>query len=467
MSDEVESQQCSDEYKYSTKDHISFGFGYFMDCFLTGALGVRLFAFYENELLLPVFLVLIAFLIYAVWNMINDPIIGYLADRPNRLWKKWGRRFPWILIAILPWPLVYLLVFISPPVSQVGIWFVFLWLVIIICIFDGLYSAWNANFYSLYPDKYRSHKERTKVAGIGTAIGQIGIALGFILPPLFIVYGDLSTYIIAAIVVSIIAWIGILVMIPGVREDEEMRARILLLETKQKQESFFKTMKYAVKQKNFIIYIMAYLCFQSFVFIILGSLPYFVPYILNASAEMEALLSAGFLIGSLASIAIWAYLVKKFGNRKIYIVGMFLTGVILIPLLFITDVMITTLIFIFLGIGVGAIWICVYPIYGDVIDEIVVETEKREEAVYFGIRIFFARIAYIVGAVVFALLHISTGFDPALETQTDLALLGLRLQMALIPMLFLFLGGFIFWKWYDLKPDKVESIKSRLKELGI
>ena len=95
------------------------------------------------------------------------------------------------------------------------------------------------------------------------------------------------------------------------------------------------------------------------------------------------------------------------------------------------------------------------------------ETDKREEAVYFGIRIFFARIAFIIQALVFALIHISTGFDPALETQTNLALLGLRVQMALIPMLFLFVGGLIFWKWYDLKSDKVESIKARLKDLGI
>ena len=146
---------------------------------------------------------------------------------------------------------------------------------------------------------------------------------------------------------------------------------------------------------------------------------------------------------------------------------MFLTAIIIIPLLFISDVIITTLIMILVGVGVGAIWIAVYPIYGDVIDEIVVETEKREEAVYFGIRIFFARIAFIVQAIVFALIHISTGFDPALQTQTDLALLGLRVQMVFIPMLFLFLGGIIFWKWYDLRPDKVESIKSRLKDLGI
>jgi GPH family glycoside/pentoside/hexuronide:cation symporter len=466
MTEQTEAQQES-IYKYSTLDHISFGFGYFIDNFLTGAMGVRLFAFYENELLLPVVMVFLAYIIYAIWNMLNDPIIGFFSDRPNRFWKKWGRRFPWIIMGTLPWPLVYVLVFVSPTVNEAGVWFVFFWLVITICMFDGFYSAWNTNYYAFFPDKYRSHEERTKVAGIGTAIGQIGIALGFIIPPLFIHYGDPITYIIAAIVVAIICWIAIIIMIPGVREDEEIRARILLIEPHQKKESFFKILKYAVKQKNFMIYLIAYLCFQSFVFIILGSIPYWVPYILKTSAEFEALISGGFLLGSLASIAIWAYLVKKYGNRLIFLIGLILTGAFLIPLLFISDIMTTIFIMILVGIGVGAIWICVYPIYGDVIDEIVVKTEKREEAIYFGIRVFFARIAFIIQAIVFALIHIFMGFNPEAKQQTNLALIGLRIQMVLIPMLVLFLGAFIFWKWYDLKPSKVELIKSELRKIGL
>jgi GPH family glycoside/pentoside/hexuronide:cation symporter len=146
---------------------------------------------------------------------------------------------------------------------------------------------------------------------------------------------------------------------------------------------------------------------------------------------------------------------------------MFFTGIVLIPMLLISDFISSLLIMILVGIGVGAIWICIYPVYGDAIDEIVVKTKKREEAIFFGIRVFFARIALIVQALVFALIHSATGFAPELTTQTDLALLGLRLQMALIPMLLLFLGGLIFWKLYDLTPKKVESIKAQLKDLGI
>jgi GPH family glycoside/pentoside/hexuronide:cation symporter len=455
------------KYKYSTLDHISFGFGYFSDTFLTGAIGVRLFAFYETELLLPVLWVLTAYIIYAIWNMINDPILGFIADKPNRFWSKWGRRTPWIVIGALPWPLVYILIFVSPTVSEAGTLVVFLWLLITVCMFDFLYSMWNTNFYSMYPDKYRSHEERTKVAGIGTGIGQIGIALGFIIPPLFIVYGNIRSYIIAAIIVGIISWVGILLMFPGVKEDKEMISRVMLMESQHTQESFIKTFKFAVKQKNFLIYLLAYLCFQSFVFIIIGSIPYWVPYILNMSAENEAVLSVGFLIGSLLSIIFWTFLVKKFGNKTIFIIGYIFTALVLLPLLLISDLITTLILMVLVGIGVGAIWVCVYPIYGDVIDELVVQTKKRQEAIYFGIRIFFARIALIIQAVVFALIHLASGFDPERSNQTELALLGLRFQMALIPMLILFVGGFMFWKWYDLTPNRVESIKSILEKLGL
>ncbi len=455
------------EYKYSTLTHVLFGFGYFSDNFLTGAVGVRLFAFYENELLLPVVLGLIAYIIYAAWNMVNDPLIGYFSDKPNRFWKKWGRRFPWIVAATLPWPITYILIFVCPPVSEVGALFVFLWLVIIMCLFDFLYSAWNTNFYSLYPDKFRSHKERTRVAGISTAIGQLGIALGFIIPPLFIDYGDQSTYITGSIAIALIAYAGIFLMYPGVKEDEVMRKRLFIIKPEEKKESFFETLKFAIKQKNFFVYLMAYLCFQSFVFIILGSLPYFTPFILQSEAEVESLLSIGFLVGSLASIAGWTYLVAKYGNKKIFIIGFIFTGLALFPLLFTSSVPLSFIIMIFVGVGVGAIWIAVYPIYGEAIDEIVLKTKKREEAIFFGIRIFFARFALIVQAIVFALIHMATGFDPEQAIQTPLALMGIRIQTALIPMLLLFLGAFIFWKWYDLTPLKVEDIKLRLKELQI
>jgi Na+/melibiose symporter-like transporter len=335
------------------------------------------------------------------------------------------------------------------------------------CLYDFLYSAWNTNFYSLYPDKFRSHKERTRVAGISTAIGQLGMALGLILPPLLIDYGDQSSYISGAIIVALIAYAGIFLMYPGVKEDEKMRSRLEVMEPKKEQKSFFQSLKFAFKQKNFIIYLIAYLCFQSFVLILMGSLPYYAPFVLKGSAEVESLLSIGFLVGSLVSIGLWTYLVGKYGNKSIFIVGFLFTGTILIPFLFLNNIIISFIIMILVGVGVGAIWIAIYPIYGDVIDEIVVKMEKREEAIFFGIRVFFARVSIIIQAITFALVHFMTGFNPEQSIQSPSALLGIRMQVALIPMLILYLGGLLFWRYYDLSSSRIEDIKLKLKELPL
>ena len=52
---------------------------------------VRTFDFYENEVGLATGIIALAFVIYALWNMINDPLVGFLSDKPRNFWRKWGK----------------------------------------------------------------------------------------------------------------------------------------------------------------------------------------------------------------------------------------------------------------------------------------------------------------------------------------------------------------------------------------
>ncbi len=36
-----------------------------------------------------------------------------------------------------------------------------------------------------------------------------------------------------------------------------------------------------------------------------------------------------------------------------------------------------------------------------------------------------------------------------------------------IPAIFMIIGGFIFWKWYKLTPEKVQENQEKIKEMGI
>ena len=77
-----------------TSKMISYGFGYLIINYLLGAYTRIVFYYYEVEVGLPVLYVGLAFVIYAVWNMFNDPLLGYFTDRPRKWTKRWGMRAP-------------------------------------------------------------------------------------------------------------------------------------------------------------------------------------------------------------------------------------------------------------------------------------------------------------------------------------------------------------------------------------
>lgn len=457
------------ETKYSDKVYLSFAFGYFVRSFLFTVFAARVFAFYENEVRLDVTLILIGYVIYGIWNMINDPFLGFISDKPNRLWKKWGRRFPWIIAMGIPYCFFIIFVF-TPPIDNATThsMFLFAWFISSICIYDALYSGWMTNYYALFPDKFRTDKERRKIAGIGAPIGLIATALGTLLPPLFITYGDKQSYVFAMIIMAMISFIAFIITIPGCRENQKMIDNAMKSAKEQKkQDSFFKALKVAIKHKNFMAYLIAYLAFHCLITIMMASIPYVVPYILGLPARAELYFAIAIFIGQLLGIVIWVKLTKKLGHRNLFLIGLIWAVITLTILFFFTDLWTAVIIVGIIGFGVGSIYYANQLVFSDCIDEIVIDTGKRQEGVFLGIRTFMVRLSIIIQAFTFWAIHVSTGFDPALKTQPDLALLGLRIQFSLAPMVIMLVGCLAFWFLYDLKQEKVDFNKAKLKELGL
>ena len=119
------------------------------------------------------------------------------------------------------------------------------------------------------------------------------------------------------------------------------------------------------------------------------------------------------------------------------------------------------------GACVGALWVGGFLVLTDVVDESILINKKRQEGIYFGIVNFFGRLEIIAQALVFTIVHIVTGFDPGAQSQDPLALWGLRIQLSIIPMISILIGGIIFWKYYDLTPERVIAIQTELKQLNL
>ena len=447
----------------------SYGIGYLLMEIWNVMFGAYVFFFYETEVGLYVWLLVLGYVIYALWNSFNDPLIGYIFDRPNFMWKRWGKRFPIIIGAAIPWFLSMYMILTPPDVDPVeGAMFIFAWMIFATCLFDSFYSMFQNNHYSLFPDKFRLDSDRRKAGGVGLVLGVIGTTFGGLIPPMFISYGDKSSYSIMALFMVVIAAVFLVLMIPGIRETEDMKTRYVMTDMHKETEGFFKSMKKVVKQKNFMTLVFITFIGDVAFACITASIHYIVKYSLQEDASFSIYLFAAFLLGAVLSTPIFLKLIEKMNdNRKMHIIGIILLIGFLFFLGFYWDFYSLMIGVVLLGVGQAAFKVARFPCLADTLDEATGETGVHQESVYMGVQTFFMRFSLIAQALIFAVVHVVTGFDPIRGTQTDLALIGIRLQSAIIPAFVVILGFLIFLKYYDLTPEKTAINKQKLKELGL
>ena len=459
----------NEKIEHSKKIMVSYGFTDFIFQFMAMAFGVYGYFYYETEIGLDSLLCGLAFVLYAIWNAVNDPLIGYLTDRPFKFTKKWGRRFPWIFIGGVPWILSYVLIFTPPDVDpQSGAWILFAWLLFTICLYDTFGSICLVNYYSLFPDKFRSVEERRTLTGLAIPVGVLGVLLGAIVPPLLITFGNLQSYIIQAGAVFLVCLVALILAIPGCRDDQEIVDRYMANYEESKTESFFKEFKNSLTQKAFVAYILLYFCYQVMIKSMTASISYAVRFMLKMEAIAISLIMGAFLIGVIIGLPFWIKLAHKTNdNRKVMMLSGILMTVSVAPLIFIEDYILIIIILFIWGLSQGGFWAMLNPVFADVIDESVVKTSKREEGLYNGFQTFFARLAFAAQAISFAVIHTLTGFEEGATTQSQSAIWGIHIHLALIPIIFMIVGLLIFKKLYDLTPEKIEANQAKIKQMGL
>lgn len=446
---------------------VSYGMGKFIAEFLTGAFGSIVFMFYETEVGLAGAYAALATVIYSVWNAVNDPIIGYVTNKTAPLAKKFGRRFVWIMGGLVLCSLAFIMIFSVPTTwdAKKQPLPVFLWMVFTICLYDGLYSLWEVNYQSLYPDKFRTDRERTTTAAIGTGIGVLGIAGGFIIPPLFFSYGVRASYQVCAIVIAAISIVCTFALSFGVSETKQMIERFSDQHTKS-TPPFFSQMRRALKNRNLLAFVILLFFYQSGCILMTASINYVVKYVLGGKSTQATPIFAGMLVGTLLSILLWTRIAKKVkNNQRMLILSSFALALFALPLTFLPNTLSFIVGMTLWGLGFGGFWTFMSPAMADVIDSLVVDQKRRDDGVVLGIRAFFMRFSYASQAIVFFVVHKLTGFDDQVVTQS--AKWGIRLHMGLIPALFFLAGGLLFLRMNRLDSTQVGKNRLALSQLDI
>ncbi len=471
------SNQVNSKKKHSIKRQVYYQISAFMSIMLFVMWGYLQF-FAVSVLLIPIFLIPIIYLVYSIVDGINDPILGYLTDRSRRFTAKYGKRYPWIMIGAIFSPGILILCFVpvfDASLSAEMAVYAAIWLIIMMCIYETFLTVREISHVSLFPDLFRDLEQRANVAGIGMFIVLICQIIASISIPLIIANLGGATnpnaYLGAVIFVAILNYILIIPLHWGVRETEEMKETRLKLEKEENVSvSVREVLVRIFKDRNWMSYLFAFLCWAIAGACILAGINFFVLHYLGLGIEATILPMLAVLLIAIITIPLWVYLPKKLWSiKKTYLAGLIASAIPYLLLFFVTDYIGFIIVIALVGIGYSANWGVVYSlVQAETIDNAVVKTGKREEASYMGVMRVFSAFSWFFQTLIFAMVWTITGYVPARgANQTELAKFGLKLIISLIPFVFVLLGVIVFATMYTITKEEAKLNREKLMELGL
>lgn len=455
MQNKIGKSKIKRSQNFDSKQKTSFALSFLGLMLISGVFQIWVFSFYFSAVGLRIHYVMTAYIIWALWNAINDPIMGLVSDHTR---TRWGRRKPYIMIGSIPSVLILIFVWMPPNSNQV---ISFLYLLLMLFLFDTFYTMLEVPLGCLFPELYTSVEERSEVNNLSQVFSVIGLICAFLIPGILI--EDITIregYLISGIIMAIILGITLLVSLKwGVLERPEF------IHDSEHPFGFFQGLKYTIKNRGFILYTIMFLSYE-YVTTMQGTLvPLYSKYVLGVEGTLEAsiLLVVLFTVAIIAMI-IWRILDLKIGSRAAFFISIITYFITILPLTFINDYVNALIVFAILGIGFGGMIYFIYLIIADVIDEDELKTGIRREGSFYGITAFFLRYANILSILTISLVFTTTGWEEFTPNPQINVINGLRFLIVLFPSIALIIILICLY-FYPFTKSYVLEIKEKLKKL--
>ncbi|MEX2445035.1 MAG: glycoside-pentoside-hexuronide (GPH):cation symporter [Alkalispirochaeta sp.] len=420
-------------------ERAAFGMGVLGQNVIYGiSVGFMMFAFTDLLAIAPAAAGMI-FLITRSWDAINDPVMGFLADRTR---TRWGRFRPWLLWTPLPIGILTILGFVNPGLSPSA---TIVYGTAIYVLWGMVYTLNDIPMWALTSAMTPNTVERTRVITIGRALAMIGLGVPTVALPALAglfsgTHAPSAGYLPAAAVLSAGAVPLMLFAFLGTRE------RVPVSGAPARVSELGRMLR---ANRPLQIIVLAGLL-NSFTFVAQSMVVYFVTH--NLGDPNLMIWFGGTGIAALAGgVAITPLFSERFGKRATMIVTSLARTVagVLLYMVGYSDLSIAvTLYAIMVGL-VGPTVVLQTAMIADAVEYGERTTGVRAEGVTFSFQTFLSKANAALGGMVGGVLLARVGYEAGMSQTVD-TLWGIYAILTLTPAVAGAMSAIPFF-WYPLK----------------
>lgn len=390
-------------------------------------------------------------LIFGIWNAVNDPLFGYISDKTK---SRLGRRIPYIRYGSLMIAAVFVLSWV--------IWFgtgsnaqMFAQMLISLFLFDTLYTAIATSIYVMPFEMATTNEARGKILLVKVIFGLAALSVPLVLLAELenILNRSLQQFQLIMTVIGLFAGAVIFVSSFFYKEKSYLQ--------KDEQYPFFQSLVTCFRNKSFLIFEIISFSITFIQTALMIGLSYYF-----ASEGISYLWCyLAMFLGILTGIVLWMKLGAGWGVKKSVTIMCAIFGAGLWLMLILGHYTAAGVAgFFCTGIGFSGGMYLIPLMNGDVIDYDEHLSGLRREGMYAGVNSFICKPAISIANALFPVMLLWFGYDSAIATadQTSLAKFGIRFSWLFLPAFLLTVCFICIRAFYSLAGEKWAEIKNGL-----
>tara|TARA_R110002096_G_scaffold322009_1_gene516148 strand:- start:11148 stop:12524 length:1377 start_codon:yes stop_codon:yes gene_type:complete len=446
------------------KEKIGYGFGDFASSMFWKLFSMFLMIYYTDVVEISPASVGTMFLLTRLWDGLNDPIMGIIADRTN---TSKGKFRPYLLWVAIPFAIIGVLTFSSPDFGPSG---KLIYAYVTYTLMMIVYTAINVPYSSLMGVMTSDTKERTSLASfrfIGAYSG--GIFMTATIPYLLDFFrnsgsNDAQSYQYTVGIYAVLAAFFFIMTYKWTKE----RVKPLM-----EKSSVKKDLKDLAKNGQWFIMLGAGIAVLIFNSLRDGSIMYYFKYFVHdqtlpvfGDVKWDKLAGAYltvWLVTNLLGVLLAKPASAKFGKKSTFIGAMVIASIFSFIFYWIdpNDVGIIFGLNIIIGLSAGIVLPLIWSMYADIADYSEWKTGRRATGLVFSSSSMSQKMGWTLGGAITGWLLYAYGFEANAEQTTE-SLKGIRLLISVYPAIGALLSAFVLLI-YKLSDSFMETIISDLE----